>query len=537
MTRGMVLAAKTQTERTPQQRAATAAIEPWEIVIALATCLLVLVMTLYPFTFALPGQHSVTTIYAGAQHGSSADASIKDVVRNVLLFVPFGMASALLLRKRQWRFRRVMVFALIAGVSLSAMVELLQLLLPQRESSWSDVLTNGIGALVGIGVYYRWGHAAVLRWEARFRRAYASRRLLIVAALYLAVLTLPTTLLPRVATLRNWNPTYPLLLGNENTGDRPWSGRIYDVQLADLALTKAAVADVLSGAAPGALPTDHLLVAYNFADGNEAEDLSAGSMPDLQWQGGPPASSVDSGVQLSPDHWLQSVMPPSTVVDKIADTSQFSLVVRFATDSLDQTGPARIVSISSNPYLRNLTLGQQGTGLVVRLRTLSTGKDGSNPEWIVPNVLTDEGPHTAVITYRQPTLSVYVDQIKQAFTFTLTPEIMLFRMRPVLWFGAGEIALTPFSAWVYAALFYMLTFVPLGLLLERLIARTAWRGTPQRLLWAGAILIPPLLFESGNLAYTGVQFSRLALGMVLMGVTLAGSWFMLERSPNELHDA
>jgi outer membrane protein assembly factor BamB len=54
--------------------------------------------------------------------------------------------------------------------------------------------------------------------------------------------------------------------------------------------------------------------------------------------------------------------------------------VAFTTDDARQTGPARILTFSSDPYHRNFTLGQEGDRVVFRLRTPETGENGMNPE-------------------------------------------------------------------------------------------------------------------------------------------------------------
>lgn len=53
--------------------------------------------------------------------------------------------------------------------------------------------------------------------------------------------------------------------------------------------------------------------------------------------------------------------------------------------SLNQNGPARIVTLSRNASLRNLTLGQSGADLVVRIRTSSSSPNGT-PSISIPSV-------------------------------------------------------------------------------------------------------------------------------------------------------
>ena len=63
-------------------------------------------------------------------------------------------------------------------------------------------------------------------------------------------------------------------------------------------------------------------------------------------------------------------------------TNQLSLEVVFRADSLSQSGPARIVSMSTDAFTRNFTLGQHDGFLVFRLRTPSTGENGTNPKCV-----------------------------------------------------------------------------------------------------------------------------------------------------------
>ena len=66
---------------------------------------------------------------------------------NVLLFVPLGALAAAQLSRRHWWI------ALVACIALSGLIELGQaLLLPGRYASWSDILTNSVGAAIGVGI-------------------------------------------------------------------------------------------------------------------------------------------------------------------------------------------------------------------------------------------------------------------------------------------------------------------------------------------------------------------------------------------------
>jgi len=68
---------------------------------------------------------------------------------NVLFFVPFGFGWAWWARVKRRRFRGSWFVVVLLGFVLSVLVEWLQLYLPTRDSSWDDVLTNTLGALLG----------------------------------------------------------------------------------------------------------------------------------------------------------------------------------------------------------------------------------------------------------------------------------------------------------------------------------------------------------------------------------------------------
>jgi len=71
----------------------------------------------------------------------TAWASAADGPLNVALFVPLGLCLALLLRRP--------ALAVVAAAALSAAIECYQASLTTRVGSFADVVSNGLGALVG----------------------------------------------------------------------------------------------------------------------------------------------------------------------------------------------------------------------------------------------------------------------------------------------------------------------------------------------------------------------------------------------------
>ena len=97
--------------------------------------LVVAAITLIPFEFKIPVRIHINL------HGT-----VSDVLANLVFFIPLGFLFQLARRRAGWRS---LLQALGFGVLVSSAVEACQLFLPGRDSSVIDVVTNGLGALLG----------------------------------------------------------------------------------------------------------------------------------------------------------------------------------------------------------------------------------------------------------------------------------------------------------------------------------------------------------------------------------------------------
>jgi VanZ family protein len=102
--------------------------------------LMIAVVTLLPFEFAMPSTPRVTLV-----------GGLTDVIANVGLFFPLGFLYAVARQSDGVSPGRVLLVALAA----SAAIESLQLFETTRYASVSDVLANGVGAYLG-AVAQRW---------------------------------------------------------------------------------------------------------------------------------------------------------------------------------------------------------------------------------------------------------------------------------------------------------------------------------------------------------------------------------------------
>jgi hypothetical protein len=147
----------------------------------------------------------------------------------------------------------------------------------------------------------------------------------LVASLLAAVPMMLWVVTPPQGGLANWDANYALMLGNERTGDRPWRGTVAALRLDPGTAYELPQPILLEGGSALLLPTETARQVARLA-------MEAGT---------------------------------------------FTVSVRLTVASLRQTGPARVVSFSSDPYHRNFDLGQTGKHLVFRVRTPTTGENAN----------------------------------------------------------------------------------------------------------------------------------------------------------------
>jgi hypothetical protein len=126
--------------------------------------------------------------------GSSA---VQDIILNVLLFLPFGIGLRVY-GLRRWK-------AVAIALAISTTIELLQIrIIPGRDASLGDVITNTTGAALGVWLADTWRH-----WV--LPGAYVARRLFLCgAAAWLAIMAATVwgtrTALPSTIYWGQWAP-------------------------------------------------------------------------------------------------------------------------------------------------------------------------------------------------------------------------------------------------------------------------------------------------------------------------------------------
>jgi glycopeptide antibiotics resistance protein len=500
-------------------------LDEWAARIFVASLLLILFLTLFPFDFAVEHGFSLQQIVRSFHHPTSPT----DVIGNIWLFIPLGFGLTCLLYIARLQRIAIAIAVVIFSGSLSLTVEVLQVFLPSRASTLTDILANTLGGFLGYLSFY-WGWSKIFRSASRLiARSFfylSVKRLTTILVGYVLIILLISIALQQAATLSNWDPSFPLALGNEATGNRPWRGSMAELYIADRAITKQSAAAIFANQNPVAEFQDHLLAAYQLTGITAASDIKDQTehLANLVWKPSPSGPSIKKGVSLSPEHWLITTNPVAPLTQKLLQTSQFTLVTTIATADPTQTGPARIISISEDSLHRNFTLAQENAQLILRLRTVMGGANGASPEIVLPNVFATPNLHRLVLTYDRSTLCFYIDGLQHTYTFQLTPAIGLLRY---LYFGGDRtFQLNPANQKTFKVLFYGLLFVPLGLLLAliTIVAKKRSRFYP---VWLGSgILLPALILEVA-LAATGgrqIQLENLLLAVAATGIA---GWLFL----------
>jgi glycopeptide antibiotics resistance protein len=197
----------------------------WIIALSAVT---ILCLTLLPFDFVIPRNFSLRYILDNFRQATSWD----DLALNVFFFVPLGIGLAAFGRKRNQLNWQIITTGFLVSFCLSLLVEVCQLFLISRNSSYTDILTNSLGGILGGIVFLLLAKFARQVWQIFsflkvFRNSFIKLKSLTI--LWLCYFFLIAFLLINVQNytdLSNWDLKYPLVIGNESTGDRSWSGQI-----------------------------------------------------------------------------------------------------------------------------------------------------------------------------------------------------------------------------------------------------------------------------------------------------------------------
>jgi hypothetical protein len=439
------------------------------------------IITLFPFDFGITdGRRFIEHPLA---------QRLTDFPLNVFLFLPLGALWHSGGKHRSMGLPSILLLSSATGATTSLTVEFLQLYLPSRFPSVIDVVANSAGAVAGVYLHRKWAASAVAG-VSRLRNAVSQGYVVGIMAAFATFALLVSATLQGLTRLSNWDVSYPLLVGNEQTGDRSWRGRVYSIELTDAATTVASLwrfAEGRSTVIPG-----RVVAAFDLTGSAPYQDRS-GHVPNLTWT----VSSAAHGqyVETTPKHaWLRTEGPAS-LGRRLHETNAFTLRVRCATDDVAQSGPARIVSNSLDAGHRNLTLGQSGPFLSIRVRTPHTGKNALNPEFGIPAVFTDREVQDILVTYNGARVQAAVAKSGSVHDFELTPGSSLAA-------AATSSQVLAQDLQVYKIAYIACLFIPTGVLVQ-----IFGRSGRDRLAWSGFwVLGFPFLFEAALVQVSGKPF-------------------------------
>jgi len=388
--------------------------------------LYVLILTMRPFDFSFYPQGHYELLE------SFYRVAIGDFTLNIMLFIPFGFLSFLLLGNSSLGDYKKVFLCVILGAFFSFAIESYQLFLP-RDSELSDVFMNAGGSFLG-AILARQYYENVFRvFRTGWFKVKGSVTILSVVVGIYSVVFLGVSLFPiRYVDLRNWAPDFTFQVANEATLDRPWIGQIYLVAIYNRDLSGDEIyTNFKAGPAPlgtGLRVREGLVAFYDFKEGGgkTVYDSSGFGAPlDLTIQDPSRVRWINpNGLEVLDRTVLKTKGPSKKLYDAIKPNNRLKVEVWMAPGNTIQKGPARIVSFSKDTGNGNFTLGQEERNIHLRVRTPLSGSTGSyvnlrtgdgflNPGNLYHVVATyKEGIETLFVNGKEHTRVALYDSIK-----------------------------------------------------------------------------------------------------------------------------
>jgi len=284
---------------------------------------------------------------------------------------------------------------------------------------------------------------------------------------------------------------------------------VRNLVLLDRAVDATSAARLLAGETPLAL-RDAFVASYPLTTADNLADAT-NTLARLVWQGTSTSPENSNAVVLDNDSWLSTERAVAPLARRINKSGQFTVALTLGTKDITQTGPARILTVSLNPYMRNLTLGQERSSLILRVRTRYSGENGTLPELQIPEVLVDTKPQRILISYDGMAADFYTSDKAEIRHFAFGPEVAFaVILKKILTASkAWKIHTSDFSFLSASALFYLVIFFPLGVLLGVAVRLNLSHKKLAPLIIL-ILLFPSLIMET-LIAYCRWQPPRIAI--------------------------
>ena len=122
----------------------------------------------------------------------------------------------------------------------------------------------------------------------------------------------------------------------------------------------------------------------------------------------------EGSLEIISETQILSATDSSRLVEVIKRTGSITIEAWLRPAKLDQTGPARIVTLSRDSSLRDFTLGQDGPRYDIRFRTTENGNNGTPSLASAENSLTTELTHVVYTRHRSGEAFVFINGQRSA---------------------------------------------------------------------------------------------------------------------------
>ncbi len=252
----------------------------------------------------------------------------------------------------------------------------------------SETIVDGRHAGLLDGVLAGLAGIAALTFGGRLalRLNHILARLRLPALVVLAVAApLLTALSDRRQPFDNWVSDFPLVVGQEATHGRVWNGEVFQA--------------AIYAAAPTTREAERL-TTLDWAPEGRSTRISLGARV-LCTPGGEPLAPDGCGVDTS---------DTKALVTAIQSTGAVAVEFVAASTVEPQNAWPRIVTLSPDPWRRNLTVGQWNDALYLRVRTPWSGSNGLRQGVTLwGDVFTTPGPHHVLVSYDGHSVAAFVD--------------------------------------------------------------------------------------------------------------------------------
>ncbi len=418
-------------------------------------------ITLSPFEFSLLTFKKYFTCSFSRRLELFFQLNVLDFFFNIILFIPLGIFLFFLFKKYIRNRKTDFYLPIAAGILLSSSIEIIQIFTGRFTSFW-DLLSNIIGTLLGFKVmkntFFRDKIFTGMQriWSKRILRV----SVMIIYIFFIFILFFYPY---HANTMKNWDHSYPLLLGNEATLDRAWKGEIFSVAIYNQRLSPDKVKQLFNrGSKDNSIQSRDemgLILFYSFNEGlgNIINDMINKDNPvhlkakNIEWIN-------KQGIRIDSTSKVRSYTSTDKLISRLQSTSEVSIEVWFRTLDLNQIGPVRIVSLSKNTEKRNFTLALNKDNIHLRVRTPVTGVNGTKINLVAPSVLSDIRLHHIIAVFDHGTERIFFDGKPTRDLVRADIDYLPFMLR------LGK-------TWFSRICFCFLFFLPLGFLISQAFSK------------------------------------------------------------------